>query len=181
MIKQPGGQRGKHIAVIRNHLGEILCDGFHATSYIEFLDENRKRRIHSVSTHDTPNKCKFNCIAYALGIFSLDGYLSIEGLKLNTARPAFLEYIARKELVPSKNVSEGDIVSYKNGDTVKHAGIVQKWERRRRVIISKWGGNLIHTHGLWEVPPSYGAVVEFYAAPSPTDALEWLHAWRKNM
>jgi hypothetical protein len=58
----------------------------------------------------------------------------------------------------------GDAVIYFHKDAVTHAAVVQ----RNGIFHSKWGGNEVHAHGLWEVPACYGDRVCYYRLP-PTD------------
>ena len=58
-----------------------------------------------------------------------------------------------------------DVVLYFLKEAVTHAAVVGS----KQIYRSKWGGNEVHQHGLWEVPAQYGDRIRFYRAPdAPT-------------
>jgi hypothetical protein len=61
------------------------------------------------------------------------------------------------------------VVLYFDGGPT-HAALVRE-APPQLVPESKWGPSELHSHGLWEVPASYGDQVRFYA---PTDIEELL-------
>lgn len=51
-----------------------------------------------------------------------------------------------------------DVVIYLHQGKVAHAVVVKGHD----VYHSKWSGNEVHAHGLWEVSASYGDQVRYY-------------------
>ena len=64
---------------------------------------------------------------------------------------------------------------YFAGDQLRHAGIVEN-DSAEPTIRSKWGGNEVHRHKLWEVPACHGDRVRFFRAPDPQALLGLLKA-----
>jgi hypothetical protein len=58
---------------------------------------------------------------------------------------------------------------------LRHAGIVEN-ASAESTIRSKWGGNEVHRHKLWEVPACHGDHVRFLRAPGPQGVLARLKA-----
>jgi hypothetical protein len=116
----------------------------------------------------------FNCHAYAFGLSKHPDFVS---LVYRTRKKAVMDsaFVAEQfargrltEIDPSKIVLGTIALNFDGGPT--HAALV------REVIPllfleSKWGPSEVHSHGLWEVPTSYGYQVRFYA---PTDIEELL-------
>jgi len=71
-----------------------------------------------------------------------------------------------REIDPAE-AAPGDVVVYFHKEAVTHAAVVVEEQTYR----SKWGGNEVHQHGLWEVPAQYGDRVRYYRAPEPSIVL----------
>ena len=59
-----------------------------------------------------------------------------------------------------------DMVVYFDNGKVTHAATLGD----KGMFRSKWGGNEVHEHRLWEVPASYGNVVRSFRRP-PSEAV----------
>ena len=86
------------------------------------------------------------------------------------------ELIQRGELhlVEGQSYGPDNIVIYfKDGKLTHSARVVEKDE----LLISKWGGNELLEHGLWEVPTHYGDEYKVFKAPAPRRSWELLEDW----
>lgn len=78
------------------------------------------------------------------------------------------------EVRPS-DVTCGDLAFYFAGNELKHAGRVTSTSPDL-MIQSKWGGNEVHEHPLWEIPLEHGDQVRFFKRPRPEWILDRLEA-----
>jgi hypothetical protein len=121
----------------------------------------------------------YNCHAHGLGIEQLSEYQQRVAKERNSAivRGTFIaELIERGELhlVDGRSYGPSNIVVYfKDGKPTHTARVVEK----DGLLASKWGGNELIEHGLWEVPTSYGDEYKVFKAPDPQRAWELLEAW----
>jgi hypothetical protein len=121
----------------------------------------------------------FNCHAHGLGIEQLPDYQRRVAKEANSAlvQGAFMtELIERGDLylVKGQSYGPGDIVIYfKDGKPTHTARVVEK----DVLLVSKWGGNELIEHGLWEVPTYYGDEYKVFKAPDPQRAWKLLEDW----
>jgi hypothetical protein len=118
---------------------------------------------------------RFNCFAYALGAWNNPRYERLvdqSNTSAVTNSVFIMDVLNRGELVEviPEAVQPNDIVLYFANDQLKHAGRVNV-VAAELVIHSKWGGNEVHEHKLWELPFEHGDRVRFFR---PTDADELL-------
>jgi hypothetical protein len=147
---------------------KILEPAAYASRLAE-LQEQFGHRIKVVDRHGN-----FNCYAYAFGLSKHPGFVSLVYRTRKTAvmDSAFVsEQLARGRLteIDSSKIAPGSIALYLDGGPT-HAALVRE-ATPQLVLESKWGPSELHSHGLWEVPASYGDQVRFYA---PTDIEELL-------
>lgn len=112
---------------------------------------------------------RFNCFAYAFGIWAQPEYQRLVDKRQSSVlvNSAFTsELIARGQLmeVGEEEVESGNIVLYLASDKPRHAGIVDS-AICIPIIRSKWGGNEVHRHALWELPASHGDCVRYFKQP----------------
>jgi hypothetical protein len=125
---------------------------------------------------------RFNCFAYALGIWDHAEFVRMVDDSNNSAIAdsrfvlAMLDEGALTEVI-SHQPEIGDIAIYFRDGSVTHAGAVSG-NRDGLVLRSKWGGNEVHEHVLWEVPASYGDHARFFRAPGADMILCRLRARR---
>jgi hypothetical protein len=118
---------------------------------------------------------RFNCFAYALGIWQHQTYIDLVDATSDSAviDSEFVRYLIDAgtlvEVAPTE-AREGDVVIYFHKDQPTHAGAVAALSERTTVR-SKWGGNEIHQHDIWEVPACYGDRVRVYRQIDPADTL----------
>jgi hypothetical protein len=119
--------------------------------------------------------CRFNCFAYALGIWDHPDYIGIvndesDSSVINSGRMA--EMLGKGVLVEidSHEVKANDMVLYFHGRKVTHAATLDDTGALR----SKWGRNEVYEHGLWEVPASYGKCARYFRRPAPADVFNLL-------
>jgi hypothetical protein len=118
---------------------------------------------------------RFNCFAYALGIWPHQTYIDLVDATNDSAviDSEFVRHLvdagALVEVAPAK-AAEGDMVIYFHKDQPTHAAIVVSLSEPI-TLRSKWGGNEIHQHNLWEVPACYGGRVRIYRQIDPADTL----------
>ena len=77
---------------------------------------------------------------------------------------AFVAWLIEDDLlteVRADSVRAGDIAIYRNSSLITHGALVVSVDQPM-VLHSKWGGNEIHQHGLWELMASYGDEVCFF-------------------
>ena len=126
--------------------------------YTETLQRLRHEFGHSISmlAEGSERIARFNCFAYGLGLWELADYIRRVDAAENSAivdsqlvratlNDGALEEISAAEAAP------GDVLLYFHKEAVTHAAVVGENQTCR----SKWGGNEVHQHGLWEVPAQY--------------------------
>lgn len=149
--------------------------------YLETLTKLGPRHGHSITTEPSVLRfSRFNCFAFAFRLTEHERYDRLVDAKQSSAllnAKLVTQLLERGDLIAVDYTSAkpGDIVLYFNGRNLTHAGRVIESEPRCR-ILSKWGGNEVHSHALWEVPLSYGATVRFVETPPPEDILQILEA-----
>jgi hypothetical protein len=136
--------------------------------YHETIERLRHQFSHSISVlSDGKGRIeRFNCFAYGLGVWEHLGFIKMVDDASNSAIissqivQAMIEDGALKT-VTAAEAQIGDVAVYFNTKNVTHAAVVGE----DGVFRSKWGGNEVHAHGLWEVPAEYGNRVRYYRAP----------------
>lgn len=106
---------------------------------------------------------RFNCHAYTFGLTECEAFWQLQEVN-DDAWPhsTFIE-----SLLPTFQLVRGDaggenVVLYRNeSGQLKHSGIA-----RGGLVHSKWGDGNTWAHGLYEVPISYGSIVDRFTRPS---------------
>jgi hypothetical protein len=130
---------------------------------------------------DGPGRIKrFNCFAYAFGIWNDPRYERLVSRAKNSAlmNPAFvMQWLGGAGIIDVTDdaVRPNDVVLYFTGDRLMHAGRVVAVSAER-TILSKWGGNEVHEHKLWELPLQYGDRVRYFRPPDAATLLDRLEA-----
>ena len=144
------------------------------------LEDLKSRFQHSIRVIPAEALQRFNCYAHAFGICESPRYDALVTQTQNSTvmNSDFVKaLLARAELmeVPDHEVQVNDIVLYFNGEDLKHAGRVSRIAGGFTVH-SKWGGNEVHEHKLWEIPGEYGDRVRFFRPLEETALLDTLEA-----
>ena len=108
---------------------------------------------------EDPASPQINCHAYALSLHTCGAFREIA----RAPESDFVASLVESGVLfdrPSGAVHERDLVLYRNGEQITHAGVVFPPE-----VESKWGEGSIFRHTLFATPLRYGSVVSFYAAP----------------
>lgn len=142
--------------------------------YTEAIERLHREYAHAISVlpDGRDRIALFNCFAYGLGVWEHPDFIRRVDAVSNSAiinsdvvrsllEDGTLQEISAAEAAP------GDVVIYFHKKAVTHAGVLGEQQTCR----SKWGGDDVHQHGLWEVPAQYGNQVRYYRAP---DALRVL-------
>jgi hypothetical protein len=137
------------------------------------LAELQKQFGHNVGVMAT--RGDFNCFAYAFGLSNHPDFASLvrrtqKTAVMNSEFVIGLLTLDRLSEISADEIAVGCIALYFANDKLTHAAIVRE-VRPLLVLESKWGPSELHSHGLWEVPASYGDEVRFY---TPTDVEELL-------
>lgn len=79
-----------------------------------------------------------------------------------------LDMIACGELSESTDteLQPGTFVLYFYDGELRHAGVIEE-PSSEPLVRSKWGGNELYRHKLWEVPACHGDSVRFFGTPNP--------------
>lgn len=152
------------------------------SDYVARLAELKARYGHSITVlPDGKERMeRFNCFAYALALWDKPDYVRLVDAAGNSAimNSALIRAMINdgtlNELALS-DASQGDVIVYFVEDKPTHAAVVAS-AGPPLVLRSKWGGNEVHQHGLWEVQASYGDRVAAYRAPAVAVCLERLRA-----
>jgi hypothetical protein len=127
---------------------------------------------------------RFNCFAYALGIWDRNEYVSLvdDAQDSTVLNSAIVRQMFNEDLLTARDplaVQRGDVILYYHGEALVHAGRVADIEPLL-TIHSKWGGNEIHQHGVWEVPAMYGDRVGLFVKPDSNIIMDRLLATRRE-
>ena len=142
--------------------------------YTETLERLRREFGHSISM--LPDGCnriaRFNCFAYGLGLWENVDYIrrvdaAENSAILNSQLVRVMLDDGTLEGIDAAKAASGDVLLYFNKEVVTHAAVVGAGQTYR----SKWGGNEVHQHRLWEVPAQYGDRVRYYRAPDASAVL----------
>ena len=142
--------------------------------YTETLERLRREFGHSIFMlpDGSDRIARFNCFAYGLGVWDHADYIRRVDAANDSAIVnsqlirAMLADGTLKE-INTAQAAPGDIVLYFMKKAVTHAAAVGSKQTYR----SKWGGNEVHQHGLWEVPAQYGDRVRYYCLPDAASIL----------
>jgi hypothetical protein len=109
---------------------------------------------------------RFNCFAYAFGIWNHPDFIELVDQTEDSAimDSAFVSWMIEDFLlteVHAEAVGLGDIAIYQNNSAITHGAVITAVDQPM-ALHSKWGGNEVHRHGLWEVMASYGDEVRFF-------------------
>jgi hypothetical protein len=121
----------------------------------------------------------FNCHAYATGISPMPAFRDLVRDRANTAlaNGDFVSYLIKRggiRIVAGQSYNPENIVIYFKGGRPTHSARVLE---KDGLLISKWGGDEIIEHGVWEVPTIYGDEYKVAIAPDPAHTLELLEGW----
>jgi hypothetical protein len=124
--------------------------------------------------------CRFNCFAYALGLWDHDNYIMHVDREGNSAIVSsdFMHRMMKDGAlveIEASMAQAGDVIVYFHKDQATHAGVVAGTGDAMS-LHSKWGGNEVHQHGVWEVPAAYGDCVRFFRRPDIEVSLSRLRA-----
>jgi hypothetical protein len=154
-------------------------------AYLAKLDDLKRRFQHSIRVlPEAAGKiARFNCFAYAFGVWDKPRYERLVDQTNNSAlmnSGFIMERLDRGELIEidAAEAQPNDIVVYFAGDQLRHAGRIIAVSDKL-TIRSKWGGNEVHEHELWEVPLEHGDQVRFFRPPDPKALLDRLEAAQK--
>jgi hypothetical protein len=148
-----------------------------APEYRARLEQLRQRYHHNIRILDDGGGRleRFNCFAYAVGVWQGTRYERLvdqtqSSVLINSAFVA--DMLARGKLteVQRREVRSDDIVLYFSGRELKHAGRIVSTSPGLTVH-SKWGGNEVHAHPLWELPGEHGGKVRFFRPADPAPIL----------
>jgi hypothetical protein len=122
----------------------------------------------------------FNCFAYAFGIWDNLRYERLVGQTQTSAlmNSAFvMRKFSRGDMVEVAGdaIGRNDIVLYWAGAHIAHAGRIIG-VCAEPTVHSKWGGNEVHEHRLWEVPLQHGGHVRYFRPPGVAAILDELEA-----
>lgn len=133
---------------------------------------SRHINVVQLSSRRSPLLC-VNCFAYALG-------LSLAGGDAHLAKCVdrdFVEHLLELGILkprPSDLADDGDILLYRNGAELRHAGVVTG-----STVRSKWGSEgSIFEHSALSVPDSYGSNLSVFELSCPDDVLNELRHYR---
>ena len=79
--------------------------------------------------------------------------------------------------VPVADAQPNDIILYFSGEVLKHAGQLHSVSPHT-IVRSKWGGDEVHEHPLWELPAEHGDSVRCFKRPDPALVLARLETAR---
>ena len=164
-----GDQRLRHgLAAV----GSIAMTG----DYVEQLAALGNETRHSVIVRDEGTGAidRFNCFAYALGIWQSPRFERLVERRNDPAllNAAFVEWLQeRGDLleVEEQAVAPDDIVLYFSGDQLRHAGRIASLGPM--TVHSKWLGMRVHSHELWELPLQHGDNARYFRLGSAETVL----------
>jgi hypothetical protein len=146
------------------------------------LETLRERYGHTITILDdgAPEIARFNCFAYALRVWNDPIYRELVDERQSSSlinSDLVSEMLRGGDFaeVPEAIVQPDNIVLYFAGDQLCHAGLVEE-ASSPLIIRSKWGGNEVHRHRLWEVPAYHGDLLRFYRRPDREIVLARLKA-----
>jgi hypothetical protein len=146
------------------------------------LEELKARYGHTITVlEDGAHELeRFNCFAYAFGVWSEPAYRRLidEWQSSSLIDSEFVFKMIKDGILaelPDGQSQPGCLALYFAGDQLRHAGIIASISGDL-IVLSKWGGNEVHRHKLWEVPACHGDRARFFRAPDPQQVLARLRA-----
>lgn len=121
----------------------------------------------------------YNCHAHALRIERIARFQELfkeRGGEVLAKGDFVADLIERGEIRIIDGQSYGPdhiVIYFKDGKPTHSARVVEK----DGLLVSKWGGNELIEHALWEVPTYYGDEYKVAIAPDPKRAMELLIDW----
>jgi hypothetical protein len=151
--------------------------------YRETIERLRREYAHSIAIlPDGKGRTRrFNCFAYGLGVWDHPDFIQ----KVDDAGHSAIlsSTIVRGMIddgtlkpVAADEAQQGDLVVYLRKDNVTHAAVLVEGGMCR----SKWGGDEVHAHDLWEVTAQYGGRVRYYRAPKAETVLVRISGTKKT-
>lgn len=146
------------------------------------LSELRSQYGHTIRIEPTPMSIfRFNCFGHAFGLTDHPRYdalvdLSQTSAALNSSEVKHMLDGGQLTILDGRQAKTGDVVLYFDGNQLTHAGRVSADQR----VVSKWGGNELHSHELWEVPFGYGNIVKYISVPDVDTILSKLESRYKS-
>jgi hypothetical protein len=149
------------------------------SAYQKRLDELQEKFGHNIGV--MASRGDFNCFAYAFGLSDHPDFVTLVHRTRKTAvmnSEFVVELLKRNQLdeIGATEVTAGDIALYSVNGKLTHAATIRQ-VRPVLILESKWGPSELHSHGLFEVPASYGDDIQFF---KPTDIEEILDALRQR-
>jgi hypothetical protein len=145
--------------------------------YTEALEQLRRAYAHTVSIlpDGRDRIARFNCFAYGLGVWEHPDFIRRVDAASNSAiiNSDVVRSLLDDGTLQEINVAEavpGDVVIYFHGKAITHAAVLGEQQTCR----SKWGGDDVHQHVLWEVPAQYGNQLRYFRAPDALHVLAHL-------
>jgi len=150
------------------------------SDYLVLLAELKSQYAHNVSMlpDGKDRVSRFNCFAYALGLWDNPDYICMVDAAMNSAivdsslMVIMIEDGTLCEISMSRAVV-GDMILYFRDDRPTHAAVISS-VGPPLMLRSKWGGNEVHLHGIWEVPAEYGDSIRAYKVPATAICLDRL-------
>ena len=121
----------------------------------------------------------YNCHAHGLRIEQCQAYQDLARDRNNQAlvQGDFITHLiglGELKIVDGQSYATDNIVIYfRCGKPTHSARVLEK----DGLLLSKWGGNELLEHGLWEIPTYYGNEYKVAIAPDPKRSIELLEDW----
>jgi len=154
-------------AILRRELDEAIATKYPEV-YRQSIERLRREYGHSIAIlpDGKDRTSRFNCFAYALGVWDHPDFIqkvddAAHSAILNSTIVRAMIDDGTLKSVAADEVQPGDIVVYFRRDNLAHAAVLTEGG----ICRSKWGGDDVHAHGLWEVPTQYGGRVRYFGAP----------------
>ena len=178
---------------LRNALDQILGTYQTTTEQAAALEEIRSVHPHSIRSVKLADFCElrddeapeYDCFTFALDLIDCQERIAARayaprkigptqrpGIADALPGPNFLHFLQLPKQPSLQSCHDYDlVVYYDKGVNAQHAGKIVTG-----TIISKWGTKgALWQHGLWEVPNSYGTMVQFFAhRPREYIRQQWL-------
>ncbi|SRR5260221_5045821 len=145
--------------------------------YTDALDQLCHEYAHTISIlpDGRDRITRFNCFGYGLGVWEHPDFIrrvdaASNSAIINSDVVRSLMNDGTLQDVSAAKAAQGDVVIYFQKKAVTHAAVLGEQQTCR----SKWGGDDVPQHGLWEVPAQYGNQVRYYRAPNAARVLAQL-------
>ncbi len=154
-------------SVLRSALDEAVTTKY-PELYRETIERLRREFGHSITILPVGKgrTTRFNCFAFGLGVWEHPDFIRLVDAAGNSAilNSTIVQAMIDDETLRPVEASEarpGDVVAYFRAGKLAHAAILAGDD----LLCSKWGGDEVHSHRLWEVPAEYGNRVRYFHAP----------------